>query len=395
MTELELLTQLDALLDEDRDAALRREQNAFDDAAGPLADRLVLFGAGNLGRKTLAGLRRVGTEPLAFSDNDPNRWDTDVDGLMVLSPTEAARRFGREACFVLTIWRGEGKDRMPDRIEPLKALGCARVVPFTPLYWKYAAEFLPHYAMDLPHLILAQAEEIQAVGRLWSDSASRQEYVAQLRWRLHMDFDGLLDPVAHEIYFPDDLFRIADDESFVDCGAFDGDTLRRWFIRQPEFVGDITAFEPDPQNFLKLEAYVASLPETVRARIRTFPYAVAASRKKVRFDATGNEAAAVGAGNTEIDAVALDDLFENRSPPTYIKMDTEGSEPAGIVGSRRIIHANTPALALCVYHRQNHLWKVPSLVRAQSDDYAYFLRPHLLEGWDTVLYSIPKGRLLT
>ena len=35
---------------------------------------------------------------------------------------------------------------------------------------------------------------------------------------------------------------------------------------------------------------------------------------------------------------------------------------------------------------------VPNLVAAQNDDYRFFLRPHLLEGWDTVCYAVPKGR---
>ena len=62
------------LLSERREEAVRRERSAFDEQAGASNARLVLFGAGNLGRKTLSGLRAAGIEPIAFTDNDPGLW---------------------------------------------------------------------------------------------------------------------------------------------------------------------------------------------------------------------------------------------------------------------------------------------------------------------------------
>ena len=56
---------------------------------------------------------------------------------------------------------------------------------------------------------------------LWSDEASRREYVSQVLFRLHLDYDGLRRPGPEEHYFPD-LFRLMPDEVLVDCGAFDG-----------------------------------------------------------------------------------------------------------------------------------------------------------------------------
>jgi FkbM family methyltransferase len=392
LTRQGLIDALDELLSEPRESVLRRERTAFDEAVHPLGGSLVLFGAGGLGRKSLQGLRRAGIEPVAFSDNDPRLWGTSVQGVPVLAPADAAARFGKSAAFVLTIWRGEGSDRMPERIAQVRALGCERVVPFALLFWKYPELFLPHYAMDLPHRLCDQAAAIRAAAALWEDSSSRLEFLAQVRWRLQADFAGLPHPARHEIYFPEDLFSLAPDEVFVDCGAFDGDTIRRYLARQPGFVGHINAFEPDPANFAHLQAYVAGLPAPLRTRIDVFPHAVSSSRQQVRFDATGTESASVGSGSIEVEAVALDDVLGDR-PPTYIKMDTEGSEPDGVAGARTLLRRHAPVLALCVYHRQDHLWAVPNLVRAENDDYRFFLRPHLLECWDTVMYAIPVRRL--
>ena len=128
--------------------------------------------------------------------------------------------------FVITVWGALSKDRMRDRIQRLKNLGCERVISFGPLYWKYPDPLLPHYGVDAPHKVYEQASKVREVFELWVDDDSRLEYLNQLRWRLFFDFDALAPPVGHTIYFPQDLCPLRSDEVFVDCGAFDGDTIR-------------------------------------------------------------------------------------------------------------------------------------------------------------------------
>jgi FkbM family methyltransferase len=379
---------LQELLAEPREEALRRARSAFDEQAGSSDAPLVLFGAGNLGRKTLAGLRAIGIEPIAFTDNNPGLRGKEVEGVRVLPPDEASRTFGERAVFVVTIWRGEGNDRMRERCAQLRRLGCARVVTFLPLFWKYPDVFLPHYAVDLPHRVLDAKERIEKAFGLLSDDASRMEFIGEVRWRVRGDFDQLGEPVSNEIYFPEDLHRLSPDEVFVDCGAFDGDTIRRFLARQPDFQGRIKALEPDPANFGKLTRYVESLPAALRRRIDIFPWAASSRRETLRFNATGTEAASVGSGSTQVQGVALDELLED-CRPTYIKMDTEGAEPEAIRGAFRTIATHRPAMAICVYHRQDHLWEIPLLIDSCDDGYRFHLRPQLLEGWDLVCYAIP------
>src|SRR5437762_8365155 len=114
--------ELELLLSESPAAAMRRESEAFDQLAAPFEKRLVLFGAGGFGRRTLAGLRFLGIEPLAFADNNRQLWGRSVEGVRVVSPQDAAQEFGESAAFVLTIWNGQAKDRMADRVRQLKDL---------------------------------------------------------------------------------------------------------------------------------------------------------------------------------------------------------------------------------------------------------------------------------
>lgn len=385
-----LTTALEELFAEGEAGATARERSAFDLMAGPSKGLIVLFGAGRVGRKTLAGLRKVGIEPIAFVDNNARLWNTFVERVEVLSPKEAARRHGDQATFVITIWRGEATDRMAQREAQLRSLGCRYVVPFPPLFWKHAEAFLPHYAVDLPHKVHQQADDVRRAGLLWSDDASRSEYLAQLRWRLLGEFDALYSPVQHTMYFPLELCPLTDHEVFVDCGAYDGDSIRSFLDQPKKSFQRIYSFEPDPANFEKLEREVSLRPE--RESITLQRAAVGAQTGTVTFSGEGNEASSVGKGDMVVNCVALDEALSG-TQPTYVKIDIEGAELDALNGARKIIQQYSPVLAICTYHLQDHLWNIPLLIQSINPNYSFFLRPHLVEGWDLVCYAIPKSRL--
>lgn len=387
-----LTAAVEQLLKEGKAQAIERECSTYDRISGSGNKPVVLFGAGNLGRKTLAGLRKVGVEPLAFTDSSPGLWNTTVDNLGVLPPAEAARLFGMTAVFVISIWTGEGYDRMAQREKQLRDLGCLNVSTFVPLFWKFADTFLPHYAVDLPQKVHDQSDQVLRACELWNDDESRREYLAQVRWRLLGDFDDLPDPVSHSTYFPPDLCGIKEGEVFVDCGAFDGDTIEV-FLEQPNAgSGQIYAFEADPANFSRLERAVRALPGI--GSIKVHKAAVGAFNGTTSFCASGNEASYVSSGGVGIpvESVTLDGILGDVEP-TYIKMDIEGAELDALTGAAKIIERNSPVLSVCTYHRQDHLWKIPLLIRSINPSYRFFLRPHLLEVWDLVCYAIPPNRL--
>lgn len=67
------------------------------------AGKIVLFGAGRLGRKVLQGLRANGVEPLAFCDNNQKLWAESMEDVTVLSPRKAGGEFGKTAVFVVCV----------------------------------------------------------------------------------------------------------------------------------------------------------------------------------------------------------------------------------------------------------------------------------------------------
>lgn len=393
VTGLDFGREVELLLSEPIEAASEREATAFDQAAGPCSRRVVLFGAGGMGRRTLAGVRRVGIEPLAFADNNQNVHGMTIDGVPILSPLDAAKLYGRNAVFVITIWSSFAKDTMRQRIDQLSALGCERIVPAGLLFWKYPEFFLPFFPMDLPHKVLLDPLNIKKALGLWADRDSHQEFVAQLRFRLLMDFDSMGRPRGLDAYFHTGLFDPSPEEVFVDCGAFDGDSIEDFVRARGSKFREILAFEPDRENLRKLDERLNGLPFDVRERVTVIPFALGAKKGIVSFSAAGSDQSRIGQGSESVQMVTLDESLQSKHP-SFIKFDIEGGELAAIMGARRIINDHRPVLAVSVYHEQAHLWQIPNLLASVCTNYSFYLRPHGAEGWDLLCYAIPRERTL-
>jgi len=385
---------LDSILAEDTASVRAWERAEFDRRAG--GRPIVLMGSGGLGRRVLAGLRRHGVEPLAFGDNAAARQGTAYDGVPILSPRDAASAFGPTAAFVVTIWGANSPHRFDHSRRQLEALGCDVVLPFPPLLWKYADALLPFYLQDLPSRVAEQRDDVRRAFDLWEDDDSRAQYVAQVRLRARGDLDGLSHPVEHPQYFPPDLFAWSDHEWIVDGGAYDGDSIRTLTALHGDRFGHVLALEPDPGNFARLEATVGALPPAAREKISCRQVALAAEPATLHLDATGTASSATStspsAGTVAVPAEPIDALVAG-AHPTFVKLDIEGFEIDALHGARGTIARDAPVLAVCVYHLQDHLWRIPLLLREWRDDYALFLRPHNEEGWDLVCYAVPRARL--
>jgi FkbM family methyltransferase len=368
---------------------IERWQGLFDRLASPLAEGLVLFGAGQFGQLVLQRLRKVGVEPHCFSDNNQNAWNTKVNGVNVLSPASAVERFGKSATFVVTVFNGSAARRQ------LTELGCVRVMSATPLFWKYPAEFMPDLGIGEPERVVEEQEAIRQCFALLSDERSRQELCDQVSWRYWMDPQSLPLPAnAGEIYFPTDLVKDYDEEVFVDCGAFDGDSIRS-FLRRGRRFSHLYALEPDAQSRVLLSNYIRTLSEQMQRKITVWPYAAGDLDGQVSFAATGDVASKVSAADTglSIESRRLDSM-DWRFAPTYIKMDIEGAEPEALAGAGNLLRNSKPVLAICLYHRLEHLWQIPNLIHSLSPDYSLFLRRYAEDGWEQVCYAVPRNRLV-
>jgi FkbM family methyltransferase len=386
--------ELDQLLEPKSQDIAVWESSVFDQLVPDPDTPLILYGAGGLGRRTLRGLQRLGRPPVAFADGNPALAGRHIEGVPVLSRAEAVAVWGQEAVFLVCIWGAHPQDTLQARKESLTQEGCRQVISFLSLYWKYPELFLPHYSCGLPSTAYRHKPQIRQLATLLQDAESQAELMRQLRWRTQLD-------AAPEFltkdrpYFPLSLFHLLPDEFFVDCGAFNGDTLADFLAVADSDFSAYWGLEPDPINFAQLEKTVEALPAAQCEKIRLFPLAASAQKETLAFDSGQGAASCPSAdGNVRIEAEALDHLLEGQRP-TYLKMDIEGGEPAALEGARNLLIRHRPIVAVSIYHLPSHLWEIPLLLRPWLDDYAWFLRAHDREGWDLVLYAVPQKRCLS
>ncbi len=379
-------TQLNEIMEKDPSALIHARKAAFEQLASKIGGRYVLFGAGRLGQITLSGLRKAGIEPLAFADNNPYLWGSRIEGVQVLSPQASEEQYRTNAIFVITVYTSAPV------WDQLSGKGL-KVISFAALAWQYPQALTPHCVVELPDKIFADASDVRNALSLWADELSRREYLGQLLWRTSLDSSVLpphLSPA--EIYFPNDLVIPLADEVFVDCGAFDGDSIQEFLKRRAGSFGQIIAVEPDPANCRALQTRLSAMPAEISRKISVRQAAVGSRRETVRFNATGTAASSIGEGSFEVECRPLDELVRD-DHPTFIKMDIEGGESDALVGAQSLIAREKPALAICAYHRQEDLWRIPLQIRSITDGYQFFLRRYSDECWELVCYAVPAHRV--
>ena len=393
MTNSSLSNRLEALLDEPLASIRERQSHTLERLIGGLDQPFALFGASHLGRKTQAVLKRMGFSPCAFIDNNPASWGTLIDAVPVMSPAQLAEEYdGKLPSVICTIWSGHISDRMTDRLAPLRKLGFERIALFGHLAWRYPEHFLPHYALDLPEKAAAEAKDIRRAFDLIDDAASRQLFVDHVEWRLTLDHDLLPPASPLAIYFDGHFSNECVNEVLYDIGAFNGDSVVE-YLESGRRYREIHSFEPSPANYAELSDNLAELNAGQGRNLYAHPLAVGDSNGEILIEDGSGAASRVGRGSKQVTITTIDDVATRIAPASFIKIDIEGFEPQCLAGGRKLISERHPVVAVCVYHEQNHLWRVLLQLHEYYPHYNFKLCPHLAEGWDLVLYAVPADRL--
>lgn len=186
-------------------------------------------------------------------------------------------------------------------------------------------------------------------------------------------------------YFSNQYFEMSpnekDKESFVDAGALNGNTSKKFINWCKGNYSNIWAFEPDITSFEKCKNELKYPDVTV------YSAGVFGKDGTINFNltATGGSCIDKNAINT-INTVKLDNVIRNEKV-TFIKMDIEGAELDALKGAENILRTQKPKLAICVYHKPEDIIEIPNLLLKYNPDYKFKLSHYSYCEYETVLYA--------
>jgi FkbM family methyltransferase len=265
----------------------------------------------------------------------------------------------------------------------LKDLGWSNVVTYSQFAASLLKESGINCAMLDPKIVLNSDQALEEVRDMLEDTESK-ECLAHLVSYVQNFADNVQGIIPHP-YFVSDLPRWASPLRILDCGAFDGDTVKQ-AVEHGYQIESSVCFEPDKSNFAKL---VAKTPTSERRL--NLPVAVGAETKTLQFSAQSSSGSQViSKGGTAVQCVSIDEMLFNWRP-NLIKMDIEGSEFNALLGAEATIKKFRPNMAISVYHKASDITQIPLWINSVlGSDVRYYLRRHSRTVADTVLYVYPN-----
>ncbi len=331
---------------------------------------VIVYGAGALGYLNVFWLRRNGIEPMLVVDGDKEKDGTDFFGVPVChidSLSEKIQSSPASVLAVVAVTAWETDSDMRERIKTdLLGAGCAEA-----LYNK-SPMVNPKTGWSF-HFAQYKDRFFSTLERL-ADEESRETFLEYMRSMMHGDFYRRPTLTTREKYFSNELYKWLDDEVFVDCGAYCGDSIFN-FVNMRDTFAAIHSFECNSRYYEELQKNIEYLPEEIRKKIHTY---------HVKLGKEGDS--------------SLDALLKGKSV-SLVKMDLEGVEDEVLKGAGALIRTHNPVLAICAYHRWYDLTRLPALISKYQPRYKLFVRKyncvHLCHPYsELVLYAVPPTRLV-
>ncbi len=340
-----------------------------------LPGRLVIYGAGNCGRKVAATAREAGFEIAAVIDARTS------NSTITPESSEAKQLASQDIPVVVGIFNHATDTRAIK--DKLGKAGFSRVVSYPEFHEQFGGS--DDFWLTKRSYYSDRTKEILAGFDCFADEVSRQVYYDTIAYRLNFDDSLLQAPELLDQYLPRDLATPVTPVRLVDGGAFTGDTLQSFLAHGLQFEA-VAAFEPDAANYHLLKESVAALGN-ILGEVRLFRYGLGREKATLNFRAGDSAGSGLDqSGQTQIEIVALDEFLPDFAP-TFIKLDIEGAESAALRGAAKTIRKFRPRLAVCAYHRPADLWTIPQLIHELEPGYLLSLRYHQWNGFDLVVYA--------
>jgi len=237
------------------------------------------------------------------------------------------------------------------------------------------------------------AERVEHVLSLMADEKSREAYRSLIQYRCYRKrryINPHMQPKENS-YLDRELVVPLEDEVFVDCGAYSGDSslaFQAFCVSAGKPAPLCVLFEPEPANFTQLQKW---LPEFERVPF-LFQMGLWSKAGQLHFTPglyTSSKIEEAGESSIEVDT--LDHVLEGipgLPPVTYIKIDVEGADLDALYGARNTIERYRPRIAVAIYHNDEHMIGIPEAIAEMCPAYRFFIRHYSSHDGETVLYCL-------
>lgn len=152
----------------------------------------------------------------------------------------------------------------------------------------------------------------------------------------------------------------------------------------------IEAFEASPNRQL-----------LIKRGLEIFPWALWEENKDLTFNKNKcssstssvirSNSSSVNADYTTVKGLKIDTFVEEKGIDSInlLKLDIEGAEIEALHGAKEMIRKYKPQLAISIYHKKEHLFEIPELLKELNPDYKFKLGSYSPTFIDTVLYALP------
>jgi FkbM family methyltransferase len=342
---------------------------------------VVVFGAGNTSVLYQKCFLKEGVKPEYYIDNNISKQSTTFQGVQVISLEKLT---SLQHTFT----------------KPILVLICSLNINMC-YQIKMQLRNYPFLYTTIDTFVLGKNKhKILQVYDFLEDEVSKEAYAQVIQSRI------LNMPIPENMVSTDQYFMLppflAQDaqETFVDLGAYTGDTMEQYIAKKMGVFYRIYAFEPEKQNFTAMTHRAERLKNEwglSNDRLALVQAGAGAKTEQALFTSPqpnkGN-AARLGANFSadkteaaeEAPLYALDDYFEKQKV-SFIKADIESYELDMLQGAESIIKRDKPLLAVCIYHNASDMYEIPLFVKMLCPEYKIKIRHHTYSLFDTVLYA--------
>lgn len=245
--------------------------------------------------------------------------------------------------------------------------------------------------------IASNLNAISLVANHLSDQTSRESYVSLFSASPESLFNRFIDNSLHKLqYF--EYVDIRPGDVVLNLGVESGFEISYYLAH---LSGEGRLYNIDPLGYDYLSPYVAKcleqFPETAverRLAIETYD-------GSVRYYVDSGQALG-SRPNPDFDSDKFRS-FPCLTPATFVateglnrldlvKIDIEGAEESVLPHFLEIFQSFRPQIALSIYHKPDHMWKLPGYLMGRLKDYSFYFSHYSYLRYESILYAIPKER---